>query len=125
MKDKFVVDRSTWNNGRHGKGLAELLNKKGYRCCLGFVASQCGVSDEKLLKVLQPKYLKAWIRPLTDLHFKETELSKIAMDINDSPSLNDDQREFRLKELFAEHGYSIEFVGEYLDTNRSERDVTI
>jgi len=43
-----------------------------------------------------------------------SELTKLAIGINDDNSLSDEERENKLVGLFADHGHEIEFVGEYV-----------
>ena len=53
---EFVVKRSMWARGPVGddEGYRRLLSSVGTRCCLGFVAAQCGVGDSELLDNAEP-----------------------------------------------------------------------
>lgn len=44
----------------------------------------------------------------------DSALSYAAMEINDDEDMSHDEREAKLRELFAYHGHEIEFVGEYV-----------
>ena len=127
---KFTVDRAKWRCGNHGdkkrgKGPTELLNDGGYRCCLGFVSSQCGIADEHMVYVGEPCSLPVRIaKSLDDILVRiagddddetvfNSSLSRDAMDINDNAKIGQDERESRLTKLFAKHGHELEFVGEF------------
>jgi hypothetical protein len=112
---EFVVQRSKWLRGLPLNGT--LLNANGGRCCLGFVASQCGVSDEALLNHTVPYALPREARSalagllLVDVkdRRKHTKLTMAAVVLNDSCSFTDDEREAQLSDLFAAHGYTLRF----------------
>lgn len=50
--------------------------------------------------------------------YHNTSLSVKAIAINDCITFNDEERESKLKELFKQHGLEIEFIGEYVKSNR-------
>ena len=83
---KFKVKRSEWNRGV--VGASELLNDAG-RCCLGFVAQQCGVPDEHMRNVASPKSLLVCREKLVKLGLidrdggGDTALTKRLIKIND------------------------------------------
>lgn len=128
-KKTFVVDRGTWRFGgdkyNSARGYTALMNEKGLRCCLGFVASQLGVSDDRLIEAGIPEELRdncglmgvCELPPLTVDKYRtgsvsDTELSAKAMAINDD-DLTHQQREQQLTELFNSHGYGLTFEGAY------------
>lgn len=116
---KFIVEEKTWKNPNIGEGDPCLLNKKGYRCCLGFCMSQLGNSDDTLLDANYPwsevkanKELK--IKDPSNIFISETnkhtELSYKAANINDDGNIGLEERKKRLKTLFMSYGHEIEFV---------------
>jgi hypothetical protein len=123
---EFVVQRSKWLRGGES-AYSCLLTTAGHRCCLGFVASQCGVPDGALLKRSTPSVidcrpghvLTTRISPLLlslredqeDGHeyLVDSPLSEAAIAINDDGSITEAEREAQLTALFAEHGYALRF----------------
>lgn len=53
---KCTVKRSEWNRGgRYSEyGISQLLNEKGFKCCLGFAGEQCGYLVNELLNSFTP-----------------------------------------------------------------------
>lgn len=139
MKKKFVVDRSHWQTATHKHWFYKntlLLNNGDFRCCLGFVCSQCGIPDEHLCGGIDDEEgnllagSAAFATPSLVVGRYEEERERIgflldekglsnnqftlrAMQINDDKSIDNETRECRLKELFESHGYELEFEGEY------------
>lgn len=102
------------------RGDPRLLNERGFRCCLGFCASQLGVPDPAMLEMGTPADVGKDVGPLTfrrgdpDDDFAswgDTELTTGAVEINDDPTLSDLERESGLESLFEKHGHTIEFTG--------------
>jgi len=126
-KTSFTIDRATWRCGqegdfKRGKGDTALLNKEGYMCCLGQIARQCGFDDEQLMDTAGPDGIETgevtgFLRQhdIDDdggyRYVLNTRLAADAMDINDDKDLTHEQRETKLKALFAQEGYEIKFVG--------------
>jgi len=54
---KLVIDRKTWLRGEGVDNSYLLRGKDGRRCCLGFLASQCGILDEYLMRVEAPNQI--------------------------------------------------------------------
>lgn len=128
-KQTFVVAREKWMRG--GSSDTALLTLDGMRCCLGFVAAQCGIADDRITTIAEPLDIDDALglvpdenakHPLVELSreldddgycsvsAQNTELSGDAIEINDSPSIDDAEREKRLSAAFTKHGYAIEFV---------------
>lgn len=123
---KFIIERSTWRCGgfglkgvtQHGNQYTKLLDKEGFRCCLGSVCSQLGVPDEMLLDIAYPrqvqldsyKHVLSILREELPSHANNSILAQEAIDINDS-YLSFSVREEKLIALFAEYGHELEFVG--------------
>ena len=108
---KFIVKESEWYRGKHG---SKLLREDGKKCCIGFVAQQCGIADHAILNrsaihmnpgdVLTgvPEWMKyeGWL---------ENDIS-LAYGANDDSLLTDDQRKAKLQAIFARNGDELEFV---------------
>jgi hypothetical protein len=58
MIKNLVIDRATWKNSYHGVGPTYLLNRQGYRCCLGFLGKACGLNDNQLDVIGKPSLFK-------------------------------------------------------------------
>lgn len=118
---KFTVDRSRWINGRYGVydygkvGATSLCNRKGFKCCLGFVCEQSGVEIYEMVGVSMPSELESYSKVsfLAKAKHVDTELAENAQTINDDDTISDSKREYRLTVLFEKHGHQLEFVGEY------------
>lgn len=118
---KFTVDRSKWRfgGGKHfdTKGETQLLNNRGYMCCLGFCMKQLGLDDNLIRDKAAPANVMLKHNDFVSCGpygtIKNSSLSMEAMRINDNDNISGPERERRLIELFSEHGHEIEFVGEY------------
>lgn len=137
---RFVVNRSAWRFGgiRFENIFDEtsLLNDRGYRCCLGFVASQLGVPDEHLLDAGSPRYAVSSPGAARDMveqkmdgvlidrtsaySFKESDLTREAVLINDECFNREicKNREQKLIETFAKHGFELVFEGDYTEKQK-------
>lgn len=134
---EFTVDRSKWVcgdadpiNGR-GKGGTSMLNEESFMCCLGHVQLQinpkvelfrCATPSDTYnnMKIDKKKYKKEASpekieeNPLIEDFYTGTmdsSLSNEAICINDDKELNLPQREKALREVFAEYGHKIKFIG--------------
>lgn len=129
--EKFIIHRNKWRCGnmasneqnRLGLGKVALLNNEGYMCCLGQCLHQLGYPKSQLLNYQDPYVIdseNAFVakadRGFFDTKaskarlFVNTELSKLAMEINDDFRTSVSVKEKRLKRLFKQHGKEIEFV---------------
>lgn len=115
---KFIVDRKTWYRGQGGI-TSRLLNFEGQRCCIGFVAQQCGVPDEACRDIVSVDGIRklitsraAWPAWFIGDFGRDTKDLGQAYRINDDKDITDEARESALEELFASHGDTMEFVGE-------------
>lgn len=112
---KFTVDRATWYRGK-GNVKSSLLTDSGERCCLGFFAKACGLSDDVTLGVGMPANIRVtlpkemtWLRHSNYANFS----SDLACDIastNDCQNIDDEQREKELTELFKKANHEIVFA---------------
>jgi hypothetical protein len=108
MKFKFIVDRATWYRG-HGADKSYLLRDDGHRCCIGFVAKQCGVADDDMSLIRDVITLPINTHTKFPLWMRGLGISK-AYNTNDNQQLTDTEREAQLKTLFTENGDEIEFI---------------
>lgn len=117
---RFIIDRATWRNAKHGTGTVSLKNEEGYKCCLGFICEQSGITD--ICNRINPESLSQ--KDTKKVPFlvmgvkigRHTDLSNEAMTINDSYFCSNEEREEKLKVLFAKYGIIIEFTGQYNQT---------
>lgn len=107
---KFVVNRKTWYRGQ-GTEYSKLLREDGTRCCIGFVAQQCGVPDHTIRNVGTIYYCSssnypwpAWFNEGLAVSLTEAYIA------NDSLTLNEQQREQQITEIFVKHGDEIVFI---------------
>ena len=101
------IDRAKWRNGRYTKGDCDLgdpmlLNNEGGRCCLGFLGTACGVSDESMLGEELPgrlfsidieKYPKALFRSNWNVQKWENYFEAALSKMNDAEDVPDELRE--------------------------------
>jgi len=126
---KFTVDRSKWYRGK-GESQSALLRSDDQRCCIGFVGQQCGVPDIHMLNyssILDIEVLNsirlfpAWMQEKEPVNIEELRRIypdmpehqsriRLAYCVNDDLSLSDEQREEKLKQIFAAAGDEIEFI---------------
>lgn len=126
IRMKFTIDRRKWRCGhegqyQRGRGDTAMLNEEGFMCCLGHCALQIDpeMPSDDLLGIAEPAELDDELMPLSELSDDNgwtcnTELSDLAIEINDNDSFDDATREAKLAALFAEHGHQIEFTNEYV-----------
>jgi hypothetical protein len=129
----FVIDRSKWRCGGvegssdecvRGRGIAMMRNPEGFMCCLGQVSCQLGVPADALSGCWYPRTVSVRNQEFRDRlaillteHNPvacDSELASLAANVNDNPVFTDDERESRLAALFAKHGHTIKFTGEYV-----------
>lgn len=113
---KLTIDRKEWSRGDNDSALLKVSD--GKRCCLGFLAKECGYSDSDMLGTCTPASLVygrgkdnlfpgGLVKELRDSH-----VTNALMRINDRSDLKDEEdREMRLAVLFKEIGIEVEFVG--------------
>lgn len=133
---KFRVIREMWHRGRGGYRSA-LLTTQGTRCCLGFLAAECGIPDQAMLSrgsfhdLCVREYpesdreidrevaerLPTSLIGLDEFNVMNTDLTNRIIDANDterddafSYGGEPETREQRLTRLFAEGGIEVEFV---------------
>lgn len=119
---EFTVNRKTWNRGRGGETSA-LLNERGM-CCLGFAALACGYLEKDIDGVAHPEDLVTNIKDnngdspniwfdglLTDDEIAPSDIGLSIINTNDNVEIDDQRREEKLAELFAQLGVKVNFEG--------------
>jgi len=117
----FTVDTKKWRCGSFaifadnalGEGTTELLNKEGYKCCLGFACQQAGYKG-KLREIMTPGGLKQPIEGLSyrsdlDNKITHTEFTVHAMRINDSTVTTVEEKKAALIALGKKHNIEVKF----------------
>lgn len=111
--ESFQIDRRSWYRG-NGSCRSRLLTFEGKRCCIGFYASACGVSDDRMKDVATPLSLMCATQiALPGMLDTEKHTSIVASRLlgeNDFSGHFDTKREARIKELFASIGVTVHFV---------------
>lgn len=126
---KFVVKRSKWFRGR-GNTLSR-LQTDNQMCCLGFYAKECGLKKKNITDVVSPGEIEYEIKDIWDTFLLarisniydsdpddpgltdiiiDSEIANSLMEINDDVNISDEDREYKLKELFKEQGIKVKFV---------------
>lgn len=116
---KFTITRSKWARGNINKP-SEMLNRTGHMCCLGQIASQCGVPDYQLLHTADPTDLAGTRSEHEELFVelglvhptrnnRATDFCIKAVHDNDDKDITEETREVRLTELFSQNGIELEF----------------
>lgn len=109
-----VVSRKKWLRGEQRKGCYSYLRRKGDKkqCCLGFRARVGGAKACEIEGRWSPEQVKSG--PFFTAKFvedyKDTQLAKDMMNVNDDEDMTDRVREARLKKLFKKAGERIRFV---------------
>ena len=118
-KLEFTVKLSKWICGGSsveanglGEGQTALLNKEGYKCCLGFACGQLGFKG-RLLEEAEPDDLGRIIPGLTkrgDDCVINTAFSDKAIIINDDTHTTVEEKQKRLISLGKKHKIKINFI---------------
>lgn len=123
---EFTIDRSKWacasNNAVRGAG-SLLEDGDGFKCCLGFYASACGLPTGRMLqeeKMPEPKFAGFGVLDSIPVYERTPAFntailhrSSKLIGVNDN-ILNDQEREEKVAKLFTENGIKVNFIGEYL-----------
>jgi hypothetical protein len=98
-----------------------LANREGFMCCLGQISCQAGVPYKAVIDVASPNGIDdEHNRPITSLFLSardtdnQNKLAWEAMRINDHSKLTGEEREAKLSALFALHGHTLTFTGEFI-----------
>lgn len=124
MKE-LIIDRSKWRfGGDHdnldGKyGPTELLNSKGYMCCLGFYSKDlCKVPKKYLVGVPTPECIPVKHKYKVHRFINKNILPAYtfwnnAIEINDVFRGEKEERELLIINLFKEIDVNVSFINEY------------
>lgn len=102
----------------HGEGPTQMLNDKGFMCCLGQFSNQAGVpatclkGSEGPYSVLCDNH--AFVTKLLEFdgtYSSSTGLTNAAIHINDCQGTTVKEKADELVELFAKYGIELELVG--------------
>lgn len=114
---KLTIEMSKWLRGNPEKSALMLRDKM---CCLGFDAIACGFTPDEIAGIGSPSVLYNSIKTdnvdyfkkrLTDSKRYNSIIVVKAMQINDSPSLSDEERIIELIPILKELGYDeVEFI---------------
>ncbi len=116
---RFEVKRSEWYRGWVSESALLVVPDKRAedepdkkRCCLGFFANACGISDEQILDRQEPAGVPKVVSDFAnqDWNNLDSTLSGDMMSVNDDENLSDKDREERLIVLFGRAGHEIVFV---------------
>lgn len=124
--NKLTIDRSKWvcKRNKPKAGPSCLMNTQGFKCCLGFLGSACGIPDKTMqgigtlsafneypeFKGILPKGLDTYTPPSNQFRTNESQ----AIDLNDAGP-NPEETEKGLVEVFERMGIALTFEGEYLN----------
>lgn len=113
-KIDITIVRSKWRTGgcsdnSTGKGTTKLLNKQGFKCCLGFIASEFRPPNKGILNRCFPQGCDFKIPDLVD-NDGDTQLTNSAISINDDVHTTQKEKEVALKKLFKKSCYNLIFV---------------
>lgn len=121
----LTIDRSKWRTGGiaydETHGSTQLLNEKGYMCCLGFYCLQLGeVSKNEILGIALPEELNnvnvyddAMLHLVHENDLRNTHFTEEAINMNDSEELTNEEREKNIQEHFKRIDVDVVFTGEY------------
>ena len=124
MKE-LIIDRSKWRFGGDHDGCdekygsTELLNSKGYMCCLGFFSKDlCKVPKKYLMGVPTPECIppkhRSKVYKLVNKSIPEKyDFWDEAIGINDVFRGEKEERELLIINLFKEIDVNVSFINEY------------
>lgn len=126
---KLTLDYSTWRCGGNknsenilGEGPTQLLNGKGYMCCLGQFSLQLDeeLEPKDIITKGDPADIQKNIFGLVDMReddwqeddyiYLNSALSSNAIEINDNEETTPEQKIEKLKELFSSYDFEIDVI---------------
>lgn len=114
----FTVYRDRWLRGDEADGGSALLNGVGKQCCLGFLASACGIQNKFLLnarvlsglRVIDASQLPIELRPVpSGVVMGETDIARNLYQVNDTRSITETRRELIITDIFRNLGIEVIF----------------
>lgn len=130
----LIIDRNEWRRGKlAGKNETNyssklLCSETKSKCCLGFLALSCGYTKDQILNRCSPESIgiisdknrieNLWPKEIcidsnvviSNYWFTDTVVTNNIIKINDSKGLTEQQREEKLKELFALINIDLQFI---------------
>lgn len=110
----FDIERKYWKRGKEAINGNALLNPDSTMCCLGFYSRACGLSSDDILEVPMPSEVSELpTQMLWLVNEVEWESSASAHDLantNDTSSFIEEEREEKIKAMFARQGIEVNFV---------------
>lgn len=122
LKDKWVCG----HYNKNVSGASALLNKKGFKCCLGFLGKHYGLSDRNAINAGYPYHVEEYANwpiklfekssyKVHENHFYYITWERFFIHLNDNKSIDDETREFWIKAGFKIlFDVNVNFVGEYI-----------
>jgi hypothetical protein len=114
---KLTIIRERWLRGNDPSFLIDPITEK--MCCLGFLGCAIGVPSETMYGVGNPGGTESRTWPgflltvrKTDGTTCDSKTGLLLMRINDRPEIDDNKREKKLTEIFAEYGIEVMFTNE-------------
>ncbi len=117
---KFEVKRSEWYRGLWENNSALFVKRQDRtsgqmdrkRCCLGFFANACGLSDRQIVNCHELSDVSevSTKGATDDWNSLPIGLLGDIMETNDNGNTSDEQREKKLTKLFKKAGHEIVFV---------------
>jgi hypothetical protein len=110
MKE-FTIDRSRWLRGDVFDTPSQMRDRQGRMCCLGFYAESCGA--KAMTGKACPSDLKDLPEEASWLVVKHDyrSVQDVFTEANDASCESEKNREKKIKQLFAERGVKVKFVG--------------
>lgn len=120
---EFEIDRETWHRGQ-GSNASSLLLPNGKRCCLGFYLKACSIPDlamywrgtpMKVFNDLGPgeeqSKIPSWLlSPASRIDNSiNSGACRALIYYNDVSSTTDEEKEAKIKEVFAANGVTVTF----------------
>ena len=115
----FQIKRSKWLRGQRAKSV--LLDVNGNQCCLGALASACGIASENIFDIQEPENISLLFEDLPkDYSFLvynaienlifNTDTAYNLMQINDDSRTSDTEKEAKITEILRIQKINVEFV---------------
>lgn len=129
---KFELDKERWYRGAGDPGSSALLRSDGKQCCIGQLASSCGLADASLRKkssidslglgtlIELPRGMR-WlgheeercgVEGVEYIRVTCSDAANECYSINDDPDTTDDEKIALLKPIFAANGIELVVKGE-------------
>jgi hypothetical protein len=120
MITEFVVDRIKWLRGEGSLESSLFRPTDGKMCCLGFYGKACGLTEEDMKHLGAPFQVRnivnnfpeemMWLVEKLEQRYDSSPDCYCAMSTNDAGILTDDEREEKIKTIFAKHGITVAFI---------------